>query len=381
MRNDKTIWPTPQEFLRHSQPDEPVAFFCPAELARTARIFRAGFPGELTYAVKANPDEAVLANLSAQGVRAFDVASPNEMDRVRAAVPGAILHYNNPVRSTGEIEHAAKCRVTSYSIDCISEFRKIAGQVRPGQVEIAVRFRLPVKGAAYDFGSKFGADPREAVDLLRGVSAKGFRPSLSFHPGTQCHAETVWQAYLAAAGEIASRAGMKIFRLNVGGGFPSHRLAERKPELGPIFRTIKQSVARAFGPTPPELLCEPGRGLVGDAFALGTRIKAIRPDGSVFLNDGLYGGLAENPAVGAVDRIAVFSPDGTARSGTRQEVTVFGPTCDSLDKLPQPLALPQSAREGDYVLFQGLGAYSTSLATQFNGFGVNRIETVEQLGA
>ncbi len=378
MKNDKTIWANPRNFLTQVRPDEPVGFFCPAQLARTVRTFQAGFPGQLTYAVKANPDEAVLANLAALGVLAFDVASPWEIDRVRSVVPMAALHYNNPVRTPDEIEHARQAGVVSYSVDCAAEFHKIADRVEPAGVEVAVRFRLPVKGAAYDFGAKFGADPQDAVALLKQVAARGFVPSLCFHPGTQCHDGAVWDAYIHAAGDVARRAGVSVARLNVGGGFPSFRLADERPDLDRIFTRIAAAAGAAFPDVAPNLLCEPGRGLVGDAFALGTRIKAIRPDGSVFLNDGIYGGFAENPAVGPVNRIAVFSPGGEVRTGSLCARTIFGPTCDSLDKLPQRLDLPKDISEGDFVLFQGLGAYSGSLATQFNGFGVNRVETVEQ---
>lgn len=48
--------------------------------------------------------------------------------------------------------------------------------------------------------------------------------------------------------------------------------------------------------------------------------------------------------------------------------TVFGPTCDSTDVLPRSVRLPVDAREGDWILFETVGAYSNALATGFNGF-------------
>ncbi len=63
-----------------------------------------------------------------------------------------------------------------------------------------------------------------ATDLLRKVAEAGFIPSLTFHPGTQCIDPQAWEHYIRAAGDIARGAGVKIARLNVGGGFPSHRV-------------------------------------------------------------------------------------------------------------------------------------------------------------
>ena len=381
MKARQDLWDTPLAHLASRRPDAPVAYFCPPALARQVARFRAGFPGELTYAVKANPHRAVLDNLMAAGLRAFDVASPREMDMVRAAAGRAVLHYNNPVRSPAEIAHAKRLGVASYSVDDPAELDKLAAQLPPGSAEIAVRFKLPIKGAHYDFGGKFGAEPAAAVQLLRRVAQLGCRPALSFHPGTQCPKGEVWAAYIAEAAAIARRAGVTIGRLNVGGGFPSHRKADAPPDPERIFRQIAEAVAARFGPDAPQLLCEPGRGLVADSFALATRIKAIRPDGAIFLNDGIYGGLAECAAIGPVDRLQVFSPRGEARGGPLRARETFGPTCDSIDRLPEPLNLPAGSRPGDYVLFQGLGAYSLALASRFNGYGDIALEMVARLEA
>ncbi|MEC8042714.1 MAG: hypothetical protein VX181_18805, partial [Pseudomonadota bacterium] len=67
------------------------------------------------------------------------------------------------------------------------------------------------------------------------------------------------------------------------------------------------------------------------------------------------------------------------RAGTAKPMVVFGPTCDSIDRLPEPVELPDALQEGDYVLFDGMGAYSLSLATDFNGYGLGRPITVASL--
>ncbi len=378
----KPVWDSPQDHLRASLPDEPVAYFAPSVLRETARRFRAGFPGLVTYAVKANPSEAVLANLSGCGIGAFDVASPVEMALVRRVAPGAVLHYNNPVRSPAEIAAARDCGVASYSVDCRGELDKLAAHLPDRRAEVAVRFKLPIDGATYDFGEKFGAAPQMAAGLLRRVAALGFVPALAFHPGTQCHDAAVWRAYIEAAAAIAGQAGVAVARLNVGGGFASHRLRGEPPSHGPVFAAIRETAQRAFaaaGLRAPALLCEPGRAMVGDACALATRVKALRDDGAVFLNDGIYGGLAEHPVIGPIDRVQVITADGRAPGAETRARVVFGPTCDSIDKLPEPVVLPADLAEGDYVLFHGLGAYATALATRFNGYGVERMETVASL--
>ncbi|PHQ72016.1 MAG: ornithine decarboxylase [Paracoccus sp.] len=383
MGHHKTVWDNPAEMIRQTQPENPVMVLAPTVLQDTARRFLDGFPGLVTYAVKSNPGEAVIQNLLAAGVTGFDVASPFEIDLIGRMAPQAARHYHNPVRARSEIAHAVQAGVTSWSVDSRSELEKlfemVPTQIGGQGVEISPRFKLPVLGAVYDFGSKFGATPELASELLRLVADRGYVPSLTFHPGTQCVDPIAWESYISVAREICDSAEVRAKRLNVGGGFPSHRVSGVEPDLTSIFTEIGDTVAEAFGDDAPALVCEPGRGMCADAFSLITRVKGVRDGGSVFLNDGVYGGLAEMPIVGNLDRIEVLDPQGRPRDGAAAGRVVFGPTCDSVDRLPGELSLPENIAEGDYVIFHGAGAYSTVTNTRFNGFGELTNATVMSL--
>jgi len=370
-------WSDPVAHLVRVAPDHPVLYLSPQVLQDTARRFQRGFGGLVTYAVKANDRGEVLANLVAAGLTAFDVASPAEMVAVQAVCPSAVLHYNNPVRSVDEIAKGLANGVASWSVDDVGELAKLAAV--PRGREIAVRFALPVAGAAYHFGDKFGATPDAAVALLRMVSANGWQPALCFHPGTQCEDAQAWRVYIERAASIAAQAGVRISRLNVGGGFAADRTGVA-PDLESVFGVIRDATAASFGADAPDMICEPGRAMAAEAFTLATRIKGLRAGGgTVFLNDGIYGGLADLRDMGLMRRVQVFGPDGTARTGPGLPRVIYGPTCDSLDRLPDGLLLPSDSQQGDYVLFDGMGAYSVAMSTAFNGYGVRDVVTVRGL--
>lgn len=378
MQQSLPIWAKPSDYLKVQQTDHPVVFFSPQVLQATARRFIDGFPGLVTYAVKANPDDMVLQNLLAAGIGGFDVASVDEIERVQRLTPGAAMHYNNPVRSRAEVARAVALGVRSYSVDSASELEKVL-DFAPEGAEISVRFRMALGGAAYDFGEKFGVDHVEAVELLCKIATAGMVPSLTFHPGTQCTDPATWKGYISAAGRIADDAGVEPARLNVGGGFPSRRLDDENHDLEEIFDTIDHAATAAFGSKRPALVCEPGRGLVAECISLAARVRAVRDDNDVFLNDGVYGGFAEAPLIGIVDRTEVRTHRGALRGGPRKDRILFGPTCDSLDRLPGHATLPADIAEGDFVIFHGMGAYSTVTATRFNGFGQWDVATVRAL--
>jgi ornithine decarboxylase len=65
-------------------------------------------------------------------------------------------------------------------------------------------------------------------------------------------------------------------------------------------------------------------------------------------------------------------------SGDREEFTVFGPTCDSVDVMPMTVRLPADLRDGDWIEFGQVGAYSNAVATAFNGFQTETFVAIEQ---
>lgn len=376
MTTHPRIWETEIDHLASTRPEEPTLYFSPETLGTTAQRFQAGFPGLVTYAVKANDNPGVIETLAQAGVTTFDVASPYEIDLVRRLVPGAGLHYNNPVRSKSEISAGVAAGVLSWSVDGLGELAKLAAQVPQG-AEMAVRLALPVKGASYDFGSKFGEGPEGCVDLLREVVRLGYTPAMTFHPGTQCTDPAAWQRYIETCADIARQAGVALARLNVGGGFPADR-GTGSARIEEIFAVIAQTVRNAFD-IPPALVCEPGRGLVAECCAAMVRVKSVRACGGLFLNDGIYGLLAEIPIMGPYPRIRVIAPDGSPRDGDKTPRVLFGPTCDSLDRLPGEVLLASNVAEDDYLIFDGMGAYSTATNTRFNGYGAHRVVTLRSL--
>lgn len=372
------IWRSPGEYLRLVKPDTPALFFSPENLLKTAHAFQSGFPGMVSYAVKANPTGTVLETLKLAGVSAFDVASPVEVDLLKQHLPDAVLHYHNPVRSTREIEYALDAGVRVFSVDRMSELEKLSASTLDRNIEISVRLSLPVSGAAYHFGDKFGASPSQCAAILKRVNALGMNASMTFHPGTQCTDPNAWARYIRECAAISQSAGIRLNRLNIGGGFPASRTA-KTPTLALIFATIKAAARDAFANQTPDLVCEPGRAMVADSFLLATRIKALGRAGEVFLNDGIYGGLAELPSIGVPEGIRVLDGQGKLVTGDTEPRKVFGPTCDSLDVLPSKIALPRNMSEDDYVLFPSTGAYGAALATRFNGYGAHKTIPVAQL--
>src|SRR5579875_1354776 len=106
--------PLPSSFRRQSvaqavrelSPADPVHCLRPGLLAETAARFVETFPGQVLYAVKCNPEPAVLRALWDGGIRHFDCASAGEVSLVRRMFPEAVIHFMHPIKARPAIAEA-----------------------------------------------------------------------------------------------------------------------------------------------------------------------------------------------------------------------------------------------------------------------------------
>lgn len=370
MTEPTPAYPTTSALIAAEAPDFPSFLYSERELRKAAKVFRKGFDGLLTYAVKCNPSPHIIAKLSEEGVKAFDVASNTEMALVQQHAPGAAMHYNNPIKNRREIERAyEEFGVRSFTVDHPQQLDQLQAVVAPSpDVEVTTRFKAGKALKSYDFGTKFGVMEQGAVEIATMVEQMGYTASLCFHVGSQCEDAYAYERHIAAAARIAKESGIELKRLNVGGGFPAPYPTSVAPPIDYYFETIAEAIEANFGSSKPELIAEPGRALVTSSTSLLLRVKHQRGGLSVYLNDGAYGALMEVKFMDFTPPVRVWRG---ARLHTEDEAagfTIFGPTCDSYDVLPQTFMLPVDISEDDWIEFGLMGAYTQASLTPFNGF-------------
>lgn len=373
-----TVFNNTQHFIQSMNPTEPVYLFCEEALVEQSRYFQESFPGLTSYAVKANPHPDILKTLYASGIHAFDVASKEEVRLLRELFRDADLHFNNPIKSQEAIHSAYHdYNVRSFVVDDLAELSKLHRIIgHDSSVEISVRFKLKIDLATYDFTSKFGANELDAQSILQAVKSHGYRPSLTFHPGSQCETPNAYASYIKAAGKISRVADINIDRLNVGGGFPAKYRNQKLDDLSGFFSLIATTFADEFSHTDTQILCEPGRSMVASSCSLLNRVIHRRSNNTLFLNDGIYGGLMEQMLVDIELPLRAWR-GAELLHGERHSFQIFGPTCDAIDKLPA-MQLPATIGEGDFIEFGYMGAYASSTTTGFNGFRSDHYIRVEK---
>ncbi|MCC7046596.1 MAG: type III PLP-dependent enzyme [Alphaproteobacteria bacterium] len=352
------------------RPADPMHCLRPRLVAATARRFLAAFPGEAMYAVKCNPEPRVLRALWAGGVRQFDCASPAEVALVRQMFgAGAEIRYMHPVKGRAAIRDAYRLHgVRDFSFDSADELAKLREEARSRRgvaagLGLHVRLALPKGEAVYDLSGKFGAPADAAAALLAQARPHAERLGLCFHVGSQTMGPQAYRDALALAGQVIAHSGVAVDVIDVGGGFPVSYPGLVPAALDDFVAAIREGVA-ALGMPGIRLWAEPGRALVAAGVSVVVQVHHRRGD-ALYINDGIYGSLSDAGAPGFRFPARLIRAE---CSGTLTGFELFGPTCDSADRMRGPFLLPDDVREGDYIEIGQLGAYGGALRTAFNGF-------------
>ena len=346
------------------------------EIRRNYAAFRKYLPRiQVYYAVKANPDPAIVKTLFDAGA-SFDVASMPEFrivheyikdmpDKQRQDWIWDKIIYANPIKANETLQELNQYKPL-VTFDNSEEIKKI--KKHAPQAGLALRLRVPNTGAMVELSSKFGAPPGEAVDLILEADKLGLTvEGISFHVGSQT---TNFGNYVAAIElaanifkEAKNRGYTKMNLLDIGGGFPAPYDDSVKP-FRELAKVINRELDRLF-PKNIQILAEPGRFLCATAATAVSKIigKVVR-DGklSYYINDGVYHTFS-----GVIFDHCHYHLKSFKR-GPTEICSVFGPTCDALDVVSMAENLPGDLHLGDPLYSEQIGAYSHASSTYFNGF-------------
>jgi ornithine decarboxylase len=353
------------------RPTQPVTLVRPHAARRAARFFLEKFPGLPMYAVKANPSPDLIRTLWDAGLTHYDVASIAEVRLVRDIAPHATLCFMHPIKAPEAIAEAYHQHgVRVFSLDSIAELEKIVAAtatdgVPADDLTLCVRLRVSSAHSKLSLASKFGVPADDAAPVLMAARQVADALGICFHVGSQAMSAQAYGDAMAQVRAAIVAAGVTVDIVDVGGGFPSVYPGMEPGRLEAYFEVIH----RAFEALPisysAELWCEPGRALSAEYSSVLVRVEA-RKDNVLYINDGAYGALFDAAHIDWRFPVRLLRE---VPSHTRDmDFSFWGPTCDDMDYMRGPFALPADIQAGDYVEIGMLGAYGQAMRTGFNGF-------------
>jgi ornithine decarboxylase len=343
-------------------------------VVRQLERFRSLLPGvTVHYAMKCNPDPRLLERLMAAGA-SFEIASLTELQTLSTiGAPVRDVIFSNPVKAPEHMRGAFEAGVRRFAFDSVTELEKLARHA-PGS-SVYVRLRTLDINSVVPSEGKFGVDPEHAAELMLHARALDLIPlGIGFHVGSQMLDPYSWTVAIMQTADLMRRLdviGIHIDMLDLGGGFPACYEHET-PDLSAITDAIQIALAEHLPYPVPNIVIEPGRGLVADAglmvaTIIGTATRAGKQ--WVHLDIGAFNGMMESLET----RNELRYPMTDSKSSPQlASYHVTGPTCDSQDTLLFDVNLSKGLSPGDRIYIHTAGAYTTSYASTFNGFDLPR---------
>jgi ornithine decarboxylase len=360
----------------------PFFVFSRNALLHNFNQYRKCFPArtEICFALKANSEKTVLKTLNEAG-SSFEAASKYELSLLKdlQVSPGRII-YGTSVKAANHIAEFASYGTDRFAFDSEDELLKIAAYA-PG-ARVYVRALVDsVSSSVFNLSEKFGTPLKHCVALLQKAQAFGLVPyGISFCVGSQARNEKSWSQAIkeiAPAMTELSESDIHLRMINLGGGFPhDYEKNEGFPAIEQITGHIRDAVSKL--PYEVEYLIEPGRGLVANSFVLITTIiaKASRAGKPwLYLDAGVYNALMESLTCQGSTKYLIESL-AENHSASIENFIVAGPTGDDLDVISRNTVLPSVVKAGDKLIIWDTGAYTTVLATGFNGFPKPKMVTI-----
>ena len=327
----------------------------------------------IAYAVKANPNAAVLATLAVEGLGA-DVVSAGEYARARTAgvQPGKIV-FSGVGKTATEMRRALEGGLRQFNLESLEEAETLSqvavamGRTAP----VAIRVNPDVEAGSHAKISTGAAHNKFSIpigDTIAVAARVRELPGLELvgvaaHIGSQItRLDPFRRAFVKLGALIAElrAAGHDIRTADLGGGLGLHYDPSAPEPPGPEdYAAMVADVTRGWN---VDLAFEPGRLIVGTAGVLLTeviRVKAGATNPFIVL-DAAMNDLIRPSLYDAWHAIRAVNPD-----GSQMVADIVGPVCETGDTFAVGRTIDRVAA-GDLVMICSAGAYGATMAGTYN---------------
>lgn len=337
----------------------------------------AGMPARVHYALKANPDPRIVAEVAQRGFGADCVSIGEVRHAIACGISADKCVYSGVGKTDPEIIEAINLGIECFNVESLEELQIIShlasqnGKVAP----IALRINPHIDAHTHHYittglaENKFGIDVSlfdQALHLATTLPGLRFR-GIHCHIGSQILTNEPYALLCTRINDLVARvrqAGASVDYINVGGGLG---VDYEEPVTNPIadfqgfFDTLRQGLNVPAGAL---VHCELGRSIVAQCGTILSRVIYVKEglERHFVIIDAGMNNLIRPALYQAVHRIDNLSaPNGTPTA----TYDIVGPVCETADTFAEGYVLPRT-RRGDILAIRSAGAYAQSMASQYN---------------
>jgi diaminopimelate decarboxylase len=359
----------------------PIYVYSTATIERHARVFREALAGIadpwIAFAVKANPNRAVLATLARAGLGA-DVVSGGELLRARVAgIPAAKIVFSGVGKTADEMALALKEGIGQFNLESVEEAEMLSEVATSLGMAAKVAFRInpDVDAGTHSKISTGRADDKFGIVYDRAIAAyaraaqlPGLDPTgVAVHIGSQLTDLAPSRAAFERIGALITglrAAGHIITTADLGGGLGvPYNPAVPTPPSPADYGAMVEAVTAGWD---VRLIFEPGRVIVGNAGVMLTRVIRVK-EGKTYpfvVVDAGMNDLLRPSLYDAWHNIRAVAPNGSTFIAN-----IVGPICETGDTFARSREMDE-VKAGDLIAFMTAGAYGATMANTYNSRGL-----------
>ncbi|MEJ8602220.1 diaminopimelate decarboxylase [Helicobacter pylori] len=327
----------------------------------------------ICYALKANSNLSILS-LLAHLESGADCVSIGEIYRaLKAGIKPYRIVFSGVGKSGFEIEQALKLNILFLNVESFMELQTIEkiAQSLGIKARISIRINPNIDAKTHPYIStglkenKFGVGEKEALEMFLWAKKSAFLEPISvhFHIGSQLlDLEPIIEASqkVAKIAKSLIALGIDLRFFDVGGGIGVSYENEETIKL----YDYAQGILNALQGLDLTIICEPGRSIVAESGELITQVlyeKKAQNKRFVIVDAGMNDFLRPS-LYHAKHAIRVITP---SKGRKISPCDVVGPVCESSDTFLKDANLPE-LEPGDKLVIEKVGAYGSSMASQYN---------------
>ena len=323
------------------------------------------------FAAKSNSNLSILKSLGKLGA-GMDVVSGGELLKaLKAGIKANKIVFSGVGKTEEELKIAINKKILLINCESESEARIINKIAKRSNKKVSIGFRLNPnidakthkKISTGKANNKFGVSIKnfsiffKEIKKLKNIKLE----ALSVHIGSQILTDIPYKRVLTVLSKLIKNLDLNLKYIDLGGGFGINYNKKDKPVNLKRYASLVHSFSRKLN---CKIIFEPGRSIVGNAGILVSKVEYIKNGTNkkfVILNAGMNDFM--RPAL--YDAQHDIIPITKNSKKIKGAIEFVGPICESTCKFGKYKNY-QKISENDFVAITNVGAYGSSLSSNYN---------------
>ncbi len=323
------------------------------------------------FAAKSNSNTHILRVLGKLGAGADVVSGGELLKALKAGIKPKKIVFSGVGKSEEELKIAISKKILLINCESESEAKLINTLAKRLRKKVDIGFRLNPNVDAKTHknistgkaDNKFGLSIKnfksffKEIDKFKNIKLE----ALSVHIGSQILNDGPFKKTLNVMNNLIEELKLNIKYVDLGGGFGINYTDKEKPINLNVYAKLVNSFARKLK---CKIIFEPGRSLIGNTGLLISKIHYIKrglKKNFIILDAGMNDFM--RPAL--YDAFHKIIPITKNSSKMKSTIEFVGPICESTCKFGIYKNY-QKIRENDFVAITNVGAYGSSLSSNYN---------------